>query len=271
MSCQIIGLGGGGFSAEDNHLLDLYIVGSAGKKNPRICLLATASGDNVGFIQYFKKVFSQYPCDPFYLSLMSPGICNMKEFLLSMDIIYVGGGNSKSMLGLWKEWGIDKALIEAYEKGIVLAGVSAGFVCWFEQCITDSFPGKLSVMDCLGLLKGSGSPHYGSIERQDAYHEFLKNGSVKEGYAADDCAGLHFVDGKLLRVVSSRPDAKAYRLFLDQDSKESMQETIETEFLGAEENYKKHIYPIIAHLYEQEETEGTSLEEELDDSDILES
>src|SRR5690606_14662605 len=122
------------------------ILQSAQKRNPTICFLPTASGDDVGIIHLFMHTFKKYPCVPKYLNILSPNVKHMDDFLLSSDIIYVGGGNTKSMLALWKEWGIDKILKQAYESGIILSGVSAGFVCWFETCITDSIPRTLTPM-----------------------------------------------------------------------------------------------------------------------------
>lgn len=241
MTSQIIGLGGGGFSMEDNPLLDLYILSAAQKENPTICLLPTASADDPLYIQYFMQTFSSYPCNPKYLEIFCPRIRSIKQFLLDSDIIYVGGGNTKSMLGLWKTWGIDIILKDAYQKGIILAGVSAGFVCWFEQCVTDSIPRKLTSMSCLGLLKGSGCPHYDNgNSRRDTYHDLLEKGKVQPGYAAEDCVGLHFVDGQLLRAISSQPNTFAYYLYQDATS-QVIEEKIIPEFLGNEEIYNKYL------------------------------
>jgi dipeptidase E len=238
---QIIGLGGGGFMMENNPLLDLYILAAAKKDNPKICFLPTASGDDPGCIHHFEQVFGTYPCVPTYLSVMHPNVSDMAEVLLESDIIYVGGGNTKSMLGLWREWGVDKILKQAYEKGVILAGVSAGFVCWFEECVTDSIPGKFTSMNCLGLLPGSGCPHYDGQEgRPAAYHKLLADGTVSNGYAADDGVGLHFIDGKLYKVISSRENATAYRVSREMSGK-TEEEALVPEYLGSDENFNKYI------------------------------
>jgi peptidase E len=105
-------------------------------------------------------------------------------------------------------------LREAWEKGAVLAGISAGSLCWFESGVSDSVvPGDFALLHCLGFLPGSNCPHYdGEPERRPVYHRLLAAGLLADGYAADDGVALHFVGDRLERVVSSRPHAKAYRL-----------------------------------------------------------
>lgn len=189
----------------------------------------------------FEHMFNRYPCEPCHLEIVSPNVSDMSELILNSDIIYVGGGNTKSMLALWREWGVDKALKQAYEKGVILAGVSAGFVCWFESCITDSIPNRYTVLPCLGLLPGSSCPHYdGQKGRPDAYHSMIKNKKLSDGFAADDGVGLHFIDGKLARIISSRPDANAYRVMRGDDG-QTIETIIKPEFLGTEENFHKYI------------------------------
>jgi len=243
MTNQIIGLGGGGFTMEPkNPLLDLYILGAAPVKNPKICLLATASGDNPQYHYFFETVFSQYPCRPVTLETFSPTVADMEDFLLDCDIIYVGGGNTKSMLAVWREWGIDLILKQAYEKGIILAGVSAGFVCWFEQCLTDSIPNKFTAMNCLGILPGSSCPHYDGQEgRTVAYKSLIKKDILSSGYAADDGVGLHFVDGKLINCVSSRKNVAGYHVYKNNDI--IKEDLITPQYLGDDENFKKYIVP----------------------------
>lgn len=253
MTSQIIGLGGGGFSMEpQNPLLDLYILNASPVKNPRVCLLPTASADDTGYVQLFKHVFKQYPCTTTHLNVFSPRIADMESFLLGCDIIYVPGGNTKSMLGLWREWGIDKILRKAYDKGIVLAGVSAGFVCWFKECITDSFPGKYGVMPCLDILPMSACPHYdGQAERQDAFHSQLSRQLISPGYAVDDGVGLHFVDGKLHKIISSCKDVHAYYLTRNEDG-QTQEVQLEPEFLGTDDN----IHSLMTSLFGEEEMEA---------------
>jgi len=130
----------------------------------------------------------------------------------------VGGGNTKSLLALWREWGLDSALREFWQAGGVLAGLSAGSICWFEEGVTDSIPGALSPLPCLGFLAGSNCPHYdGEPERRPSYQRLVARGRIADGYATDDGVALHYVGGRLERVVSSRPHARAYRLARSRD------------------------------------------------------
>lgn len=203
---------GGGEVGGNNPWNDLYVIAQSQKKLPKVCLLPTASSDNRGLINYFMQSYDRYPCVPSYLELFSPSVRDLEGFIMDQDIIVVTGGQSKSMLGIWREWGVDKYLKKAYDNGTIMSGGSAGAVCWFESCITDSFPGALSVMPALGFLSGSFSPHFSSQERRSTYHKFLASGEIQAGFAADDGAGLHFVDGELLRAISAYPHAQAHAL-----------------------------------------------------------
>lgn len=212
---QIVALGGGGFSMEpDNLLLDRYVVGLTGKEKAKVCFLPTASGDAQQYIyrfhRHFKKLTKKQAS---HLALTPPSKPDIRAHLLAQDAIYVGGGNTINMLKTWKEFGVDEILREAYESGIVLAGISAGSLCWFEWGQSDAIPGKLTAFRGLGILKGSNSVHYdGEIDRRPAFQREIAAGAIPPGYAADDGVGLHFVDGELFKVVSSRPDARAYRV-----------------------------------------------------------
>src|SRR5262249_55616201 len=145
-------------------------------------------------------------------------------------IIYVGGGNTKSMLAVWREWGLPALLHEAWQEGTVLAGVSAGAICWFQQGLTDSWAEKFVALECLGFLEGSCCPHYdGEPERRPAYHECLLKGAMPPGVAIDDYAALHLVEGAIHRVVASKPQARGYRVRVREGSVH--EEPIETEYL----------------------------------------
>ena len=233
MKRQIIAMGGGGFSMEpDNLALDRYVLEQTERPRPRVCFLPTASGDADGYCLNFFAAFARLECQASTLSLFRPHTADLKSFLLAQDVIYVGGGNTKSMLALWREWGVDVILREAWDCGIVLAGISAGAICWFEQGVTDSYPGRMSVMPCLGFLPGSCCAHYDDeAERRPAYHRFLLAGEIMSGYAADDGAALHFIDDQLLRVVSSRPVARAYAV--EATPTEVVEQTLAAEYLLA--------------------------------------
>ena len=225
---QIIALGGGGFSMEpDNPLLDLYILEQSPKETPKICFIPTASGDADGYIARFYDFFEQQNCEPTHLSLFKPPTQELEEFVLSQDIVYVGGGNTKNLLALWREWGLDRIIEKAWNQGVVLAGISAGSICWFEQGVTDSYGDELHPLACLGFLPGSNCPHYdGETHRRPTFQRLLKEGQIKPGLAADDGVALHFIEQDLHSVVSSRPDAKAYRVG------EGYEHELEIRFLG---------------------------------------
>ncbi|ANU14503.1 Peptidase E [Planococcus halocryophilus Or1] len=225
---QIIAMGGGGFSMEpDNPLLDQYILKQANKARPKICFIPTASGDADSYIEKFYNFFKQQDCEPSHLSLFKPHTRNLEEFVLQQDIIYVGGGNTKNLLVLWKEWGLDQMLKTAWEQGIILAGLSAGSICWYEQGITDSYGDKLEPLEALGFLPGSHCPHYdGEAERRPTYRQFVEQGTLQSGIAADDGAAVHYMDQEIKKIVSSRPAAKAYRVF------KGGEEELVVEYLG---------------------------------------
>lgn len=229
---QIIALGGGGFSMEpENPLLDLYILNQSGKTKPNICYVPTATGDSEVSIKRFYEFFEKQKCQPSHLSLFKPPTRDIEGFVLEKDIIYVGGGNTKNLLALWKEWGLDKILGKAWEQGIVLAGISAGSICWFEEGVTDSYGDKLEPLTCLGFLKGSNCPHYdGEKDRRPSYHELLAANRIKSGLAADDGVAIHYIGEEVNKIVSSRPNAKAYKVYFNKEIKEI---ELETEYLGS--------------------------------------
>jgi peptidase E len=207
-------MGGGGFSMEpENPLLDRFVLSLARRERPKVCFVPTASGDAEGYIGNFYASFRELPCEPEHLSLFKLPTADLRSFVLAQDMIYVGGGNTRSMLALWRDWGLDHIFREAWEDGIVLAGISAGSICWFEQGVTDSIPGDLTVLRCLGLLPGSNCPHYdGEAARRPSYRKMVAEGAIAAGYAADDGVALHYAGTELQEIVGSRPHAMAYRL-----------------------------------------------------------
>ena len=147
------------------------------------------------------------------LSLFSPPSGDLEDFVLEKDVIYVGGGKSRNLLALWREWGLDVIFRKAYAVGVLLAGVSAGANCWFEQCTSDYVPGEIRMLPALGLLGGSFTPHYSNDEkRRPALHRMLSEGTILPGLGADDSSAVHFVDDILSAAVCSRPGAQVYRV-----------------------------------------------------------
>jgi peptidase E len=232
---QIVAMGGGGFSMEpENPLLDLYIISLARSQPAKVCFVPTASGDVQSYLQKFYSAFSMLECLPSHLSLFDPPTTDLRSFVMEKDIIYVGGGNTRNLLVLWREWGLDKIFYDAGQAGIVLSGISAGSICWFEEGVTDSFSkSDLRPLHCLGFLSGSNCPHYdGEPLRRPTYQELIRQGKLKSGYGVDDSAALHFVDGELVKVVSSRQKATAY---LVQRAVDGIRErSLKAEFLGDE-------------------------------------
>ena len=145
-------------------------------------------------------------------------------------IIALGGGNTRCMLALWREWNLDGILHSLWQDGVIMAGISAGAICWFEQGITDSIAGDLTAMDCLGLINGSCCPHYNSeVERRPNYQRLVRERSVKAGYALDDGVALHFVDDTLDEIVTSRPQAHAY--YVKQTAGAAIERVAESRYL----------------------------------------
>ena len=215
----------------ENPLLDQYVLAQTKKKKPRVCFVGTAGGDSQGYIDRFYEAFKKLDCEPSHLSLFQGPVGSLESYVMAKDVIYVGGGNTRNLLVLWREWGLDKILRKAWENGIVLAGISAGSICWFDEGVTDSVPGELTSLKCLGLLSGSNCPHYdGEAQRRPSYHALMTAGKIGEGYACDDGVALHYTGDKLTHVISSRPNAKAYRLTLSHGK--VVEEAITPHYLG---------------------------------------
>jgi len=215
-----------------NPLLDEFALGLAGKRRPRVCFLATASGDAESYIQRFYRAMRRQQCQPSHLGLFQRTVADPGRFLLAQDVIYVGGGNTANMLAVWRLHGVDRALRLAWRRGIVLAGLSAGANCWFETSSTDSFGPELSALrDGLGLLPGSVCPHYdGEKKRRPTFHRFIARGELPDGFAMDDGAAGHFVGRRFFEAVNSRVGAKVYRVF--RRGRQAVEEQVETRFLG---------------------------------------
>ncbi len=206
-------LGGGGFSMEPENLaLDRYVLSLTGKSTPKVCFLPTASADSEDYIAKFVVAYQSLGCETSHLSLFWPHRLDFEDFMLEQDVIYVGGGNTRNLLVLWRDWGLDTAIRKAYDNGTILTGVSAGGNCWFEEFSTDSM-GPLAPWRGLGWLKGSFCPHYdGEEDRKPSLRRMLDNGELGPGFAADDGAGIHFIDEQLHRCIRSRPHARVYRV-----------------------------------------------------------
>jgi len=193
--------------------LHQFMLDLTGRERPRICLLATAGGDNPAGIASFYATFARH-AEASHLDLFGRSVLDIEGFLLEQDVIYVGGGNTANMLAIWRVHGVDKALRAAWEAGVLLAGWSAGANCWFEGSVTDSFGTDLAPLkDGLKLLNGSFCPHYDSESlRRPRYEELVGNGSLGDGFAADDGVGVLFEGRNFSEAVASLPGQHAYRL-----------------------------------------------------------
>src|SRR5687767_4590283 len=191
-----------------------YVAALTNKPNPKICFFPTASADNPYSINSWYANCEDLPVRPYVLRTFINSSPNQKAFeetIMSMDALIVGGGSPLNMLAIWKAQGIDTVLKKAYERGIILAAGSAGSLCWFTGGYTDSRPKELSLIDALGFLNYSHSPHYhAEPTRRPLYHQTILNGRLKAGYACDDRAGLLFINGVMKKSVSQSPEHNNY-------------------------------------------------------------
>jgi aminopeptidase N len=205
---QIIAIGGGGFGRNPNHRkIEKYILELTGKENPNVVFFPTASAENQAYIIQFYKCFTKMSCEPSHVTFFQR-TPRLDSIINKADVIYVGGGNTKSMLAVWQEWKLDKLLLKAYNNGKILCGVSAGAICWFEQGITDSWASNLNVMDCLGFLPEMACPHYQEEkDRRPDVHKMLKQGKCGPGWAIDGGAAIHFKNGKYYKSIQFYSDS----------------------------------------------------------------
>ena len=238
----IFAMGGGGFTMEpSNPLLDDFVLSlapartSARTREPRILFLPTASGDTAAQIAAFHARFADRHCVAKHLSLFRLHELRqpLEEIVLSQDVLYVGGGSMRNLLAIWRAHDLDRLLISAWRQGIVLAGISAGAMCWFEDGITRS-SGQPEPLAGLGLLEGSLTVHAdGEPERLPVWLAAVRDGALPGGWSLDDGVGLLFAGTRLQRIVSSRPGASAQRV--DQVAGELVRNRLAPELLGADD------------------------------------
>ena len=211
----IFAIGGGGFDSDSSHgdKLDHYFLNLTGKKNPKICLVPTASGDSLLRIARFHRACANYNCRPTLLELYRPPSNDLQSYVMDQDAIFVSGGSTRNLLVLWREWGLDQALHDAWQNGILLGGVSAGANCWFDQCSTDSNFGELSLLKSLGWLPYTCCPHYDEEPaRRPQIHRLLEDGTLDHCLAIDGGAGVLIQDTTPSKAVGSKPNTKAYNV-----------------------------------------------------------
>jgi peptidase E len=229
----ILAMGGGGFTMEPtNPLLDDFVLSLTPAKEPHVLFLPTASGDTTAQINAFQARFADRLCVPEHLSLfrLADAKRPLAATVSSQDIIYVGGGSMRNLLAIWRAHGLDQLLLGAWRIGTVLAGLSAGAMCWFQGGVTSS-SGSPEPMPGLGLLDGSLTVHAdGEPERLPVWLAGVRDGTLPGGWALDDGVGLLFAGRALQRVVSSRPGAGAQRV--DAIAGELVRHRLEPELLG---------------------------------------
>jgi dipeptidase E len=229
----IFAMGGGGFTMEpSNPLLDDFVLSLARSSAPRVLFLPTASGDTTAPINAFQARFADRLCTPEHLSLfrLRDARRPLEQVVLEQDIIYVGGGSMRNLLAIWRAHGLDRLLVQAWRTGTVLAGLSAGAMCWFQGGVTRS-SGPPESLAGLGVLDGSLTVHAdGEPERLPVWLANVRDGTLPGGWALDDGVGLLFRGLRMTRVVSSRPGAGAQRV--DQVAGELVRHRLEPELLG---------------------------------------
>jgi peptidase E len=214
------------FGGDINLKFVQYVADLTKKENPKICYLPTASADSQDNIKYWENICNKLKIEPLVLKVWvnsSEKNQSFESILLNSDAIIVGGGNTLNMLGIWKAQGIDTILMRALKKGIVLAGGSAGSICWFQDGISDSRPVKLSIVGGLNFLPYSNCPHYSQEVRKEIYHQMIEEKKISEGYACDELAGILFKNGKAVEFVSQSDKDNSYFVGIENGKTQSTQ------------------------------------------------
>jgi peptidase E len=212
---QIVPLGGGTFRRpRANDRLNAWLLGLTGKPRPRVLLLASATGEHPRYVAQFFRAFRRHRCTPTHLDLFRRTVADLRSAILAQDLIYVGGGNTANLLVVWRRHGVDRILREAWDRGIVLCGPSAGGICWFQAGVTDSFGLDLQPLHGgLGFLPGSFCPHYDSeAQRRPTFRRLVGKKLLPAGYAADDGVALRFEGRRLADIVAIRAGVSAWRV-----------------------------------------------------------
>jgi len=225
MPKTIVAIGGGKITTRQTLPIDRKIIRLSHKKNPKLLFIPTASSDSEIYWKQIRKYFGDFlkcKTDVLFLMKQKPPREQIRSKISSADIIYVGGGNTLQMMRIWRRLGVDKLLLAAYNKGTVLAGVSAGSICWFDSGHSDSMsfynPRKWNYIKVkgLGLIPGIHCPHYngktGGVPRRKNFQEMIRQGGGT-GIAIDNNCAIEFRDGRVFKVLTSKPRAKAYRVF----------------------------------------------------------
>tara|TARA_Y100001970_G_C14163369_1_gene819860 strand:- start:78 stop:776 length:699 start_codon:yes stop_codon:yes gene_type:complete len=211
MKRQIIAIGGGGFGRNPGEgLIENYILQQVDKETPSICFIPTATGDNEGYKNNFYSTFTKLNCNPSHLDFFKR-TPDLEELINDQDVIFVGGGNTKSMLAVWKDWKLDEILQKAYKNGVVMSGVSAGAICWFKKGVTDSWAKDLKIMECMGFIHANCCPHYDEEpQRRPSVKSFLENQIMEDCFCIEGGNALHFINEEVLNSVSFGQGKNSY-------------------------------------------------------------
>jgi dipeptidase E len=224
MRRALVAIGGGEIRTRGTADIDREIIRLSNRKYPTVLFIPTASSDSERYCRRFVEHFGQFlNCKTDVLRLLEePAPAQQIERkIFSADIIYVGGGNTLSMMRLWRRLGVDNLLRVAYQNGIVLSGISAGAICWFDSGHSDSMSfynprdWKYINVKGLGLISGVHCPHYNSMtrgvpRRSDFQAMIRRIGGI--GIALENNCAIEFIDHRFYRVIKSKPNARAYRV-----------------------------------------------------------
>ena len=220
---KIIAIGGVGVTPESDESLDHFILNQLKKTKNNIGFLGTASKDDNEKVEKFYKKFDNSNSELSHFKLTS-SVNGFSDWLLSKDLVYVGGGNTSFMLEIWRKNNFEQVFKIAYEKGTILSGVSAGAVCWFDWILSDSMGQGFKPLKGINILEGSCTPHSSNIERINEFEINIKNNKLPRGIAIDDGVAVVFIDGKPTEVYSTVNNQSAY--FLDKNKKINLKEYI---------------------------------------------
>lgn len=207
---------GGGFFPQvwEKSLFPEYLLAQTPAKSPKICWLGPASGESATNFETFARNWEPHGAVVRHFNIYQPETLDFADYLMGMDIVFVGGGSTKNMMALWREWGFEAALRQAWQAGVVMSGGSAGLICWFHSGLTDSFPKVLAPVKGLGFLPGSTNPHYEiRPDRKSQYRRFIADGSMDSpGLALDQEAGVLYHGTDIVEIVSMKKSSGAWRL-----------------------------------------------------------
>ena len=215
MSRNIIAIGGGGFGRNPGDgVIEQYILDQTNIEKPNICFIPTATGDNEAYKVNYYSTFSKLNCNPVHLDFFKR-TPNLEKLISEQNAIFIGGGNTKSMLAVWKDWGLDDLLHKAYKNGVVLSGVSAGANCWFESAVVDSWADDLQVINCMGFVKGNYCPHYDEEpQRRPSVKKFLEDEVFDSCFSSEGNSALHIKNESDYLSINFGKEKKSYKVSL---------------------------------------------------------